>query len=311
MVFARGIALSAMLAGALLQAIPAAASKENDSAIAADPGAIALYAPAIGAAPTAGSTEIWTRSAGQGRSVRNVTVPTLTPVLPAPGKANGAAVIVLPGGGFMSLALDHEGYRVAYALADRGITAFVLKYRLNPTPADAREAQVYIGKQMAAAFGTSAGPGSLYNPDSQRDAEAALAMVRRRSAEWDIDPARTGMIGFSAGARATLRVVLDSAPAGRPAFFGYIYGDMASKAVPAGAPPMFAAIAFDDMLYRKANLALAQDWFTAKRPVELHVYQKGGHGFGLGASGTTNSLMLDQFVAWLAMQRFLTPTDKK
>ena len=77
--------------------------------------------------------------AGRDLAVRNVTRPTITPVLPDPAKATGAAVVVAPGGAFMLLAMDHEGWAVAHALADRGIAAFVLKYRLNPTPADEAE----------------------------------------------------------------------------------------------------------------------------------------------------------------------------
>lgn len=299
--------LSALLAAGPVAGEPQPAAKGTPRATfeaRAEPDAIPLYGKDTPGTPT---SENWLCLPNGDCMVRNVTRPTLTPVLPAPGKANGAAVVVLPGGGFMSLALDHEGYRAAQALADRGITAFVLKYRLMPTPADMREAQIVMGQRMKDAFASPAGPQSLFHPDAQADAQTALRLVRDRAEIWGIDPDRVGMLGFSAGARATLKVVTDSLPADRPRFFGYIYGDMASRPVPPDAPPMFAAIAFDDNLYREGNLALAQDWHRAKRKVELHVYQSGGHGFGLGRSGTTNALLADEFAAWLAMQGFLTP----
>ncbi len=211
----------------------------------------------------------------------------------------------------MSLSLDGEGFRVARALAERGITAFVLKYRLKPTPSDEKAAQQFISHTIEDAFAGPAGPAGLFNPDAKTDALAALQMVRTRSGDWKIDPNRVGMMGFSAGARTALSVVLDSDVKNGPQFFGYIYGDMTSKPVPADAPPMFAAIAFDDNLYRQANFSLAQDWFRARRKVELHVYQTGLHGFGLGRPGTTTTGLLDQFVNWLNMQGFLKTATRK
>ena len=273
-----------------------------------EPGAIPLYGDTT---PGKAESENWLCLPNGDCTIRNVTRPTLTPVLPEAGKANGAAVVVLPGGGFMSLALDHEGYRVAGALADRGITAFVLKYRLIATPADPREAQTFISARMKEAFAGPQGPQSLFNPDAAADAAAALRYVRDHASSWSVDPDRTGLMGFSAGARTTLNLVLGAAAADTPRFFGYIYGDMASQPVPAAAPPMFAAIAFDDTLYPAGNLALAQDWHRAGRKVELHVYQSGGHGFGLGRNNTTNALLIDEFTAWLSMQGLLKPQAKK
>ncbi|HWU01220.1 MAG TPA: alpha/beta hydrolase, partial [Novosphingobium sp.] len=103
----------------------------------ADPAAIPLFGKDT---PGSLASENWSKAGGVDYTVRNVTFPTLTPVLPAPGKATGAAVVVAPGGAFMLLAMDHEGWGVARALAARGIAAFVLKYRLLPTPRDEAEA---------------------------------------------------------------------------------------------------------------------------------------------------------------------------
>jgi dienelactone hydrolase len=270
----------------------------------AEPDAIPLYGDKN---PGARATEVWGRYGGKQYGVRNVTYPTLTPVLPDPAKATGAAVVVAPGGAFMGLAIEHEGWQVARALADRGIAAFVLKYRLIPTPRDEGEAGKFmgmmIGKEIAGA-GPMAGELLAKSP-APADARAALAMVRSGAARWKIDPARTGMIGFSAGAMTARRVALDAPPAERPAFVGYIYGPQDAEAVPADAPPLFNAIALDDGLFPSQGFPIATAWLAAKRPVEVHGYQRGNHGFGLGIPGTTSTGMIDQYVAWLAMQGFL------
>ncbi len=254
--------------------------------------------------PGSPADEISSKFMGRETVVRNVTYPTLTPVLPQRGKANGTAVIVAPGGGFMMLAMQNEGWRVAQALADRGVTAFVLKYRLNPTPKDDQVWLSDISKMMS-------NPGArpaLRDPGAGQDGLAALKLVRARATEWGIDPQRVGVIGFSAGAMTALKTVLDAKPeagALAPDFFGFIYGPMAKVDVPANAPPMFAALAMDDPLFGNGDFSIASAWHTAKRPVELHVYQQGGHGFGMGRPGTTSTQMLDEFLAWMDMNGWL------
>jgi acetyl esterase/lipase len=241
--------------------------------------------------------------------VRNVTYPTMTPVLPRPGTANGSAVIVAPGGGFMFLSMDNEGWRIAQVLADRGVTAFVLKYRLTPTPRDEAAYRKGVMEMIMAAAKSDKDP-ELPDTGATQDALAALKLVRSRAAEWNIDPRRVGMIGFSAGAITTLKAVTDADKDNDPAtlppdFFGNIYGPMDAIEGPAGAPPMFAALSADDGIFGKENFDIVNSWRKAKRPVELHVYQSGGHGFGLGKPGTTNAMMMPEFLAWLEMQGFL------
>src|SRR6185295_14036240 len=194
-------AAATAVAAAFVLAAPARA--QNDAmtpiAIPAQPGAVVL---GTGPLPGATAPETWHRQYGSAFA-RNVTVATLTPFLPDPARATGAAVIVAPGGGFRTLSMENEGWDVARALAARGVAAFVLKYRLNPTPQDMGEFE----RSMRTMFsGTPRPPRgtpalALAGLAPQiADARAAFALIRARAGEWRIDPGRIGMIGFSAGA---------------------------------------------------------------------------------------------------------------
>lgn len=298
------IATLAMLAAlafplqALAQDGPPAA---KEASAPAEPNAIPLYGSDT---PGDASTENWGLMPSGKYMVRNVTRPTLTPVLPEPGTANGTAVIVVPGGAFMALAMSHEGWDVAQALADRGITSFVLKYRLLPTPASEDEAREITNRLIAEVIGTD-GPPNIGNPQTTEDGLAALALVRSRAAEWGIDPNRVGMIGFSAGAMTTLNTALAAEAGEGPDFIGYVYGPQdAPEQSLASAPPLFDAIALDDPLFATRGFPIVEAWRSAGRPVELHAYMSGSHGFGLGWPGTTTTGVLDQFVAWMNVQGF-------
>src|ERR687884_909579 len=169
----------------------------------AQPSAIEL---GTGPLPGATAKESWHSQYGS-LFARNVTVATLTPYLPDPSNASGAAVVVAPGGGFRTLSMENEGWDVARALAERGVAAFVLKYRLIQTPADLPGFE----QSMREMFSATARPP---RPDPEKamaglapqiaDARAAFALIRKRSAEWHIDPHRIGMVGFSAGAMLTM-----------------------------------------------------------------------------------------------------------
>lgn len=236
--------------------------------------------------------------------VRNVVRPTITPYLPDPARATGAAVVVAPGGAFLSLSMTGEGSDVARWLADHGVAAFVLKYRLNATPRDDKAFLGVMGQRFAAAA-EAREAAEISEPRATQDALKALEMIRARAASWHVDAARVGMIGFSAGAMTTLKAALEGKAGQRPAFIGYIYGPMAAIAVPADAPPMFNAIAMDDGLFAKQGFGIVEAWRRAKRPVELHAYERGDHGFGAGRPGTTTALLLPQFLAWMAMRGLL------
>ncbi|HNR09534.1 MAG TPA: alpha/beta hydrolase fold domain-containing protein, partial [Saprospiraceae bacterium] len=135
------------------------------------------------------------------------------------------------------------------------------------------------------------------------DAEAAYAMILSRAAEWGVDPSRLGMIGFSAGAGLTMHCTLQSKTM-KLAFIGPIYGGMGPVEVPKDAPPMFNVIATDDFLFR-GQFGVIDSWFKAGRPVEFHLYQTGGHGFGLGNPNRTSNRWFEAFTHWLDVNGFL------
>ena len=266
------------------------------------PGEIALGTPVDPGMPP----EQWIWQNGD-LGVRNVSIATLTPVLPPANASTGAAVIVAPGGGFLGLAIDTEGYRVAHWLADHGIAAFVLKYRVLPTPGDF---ETFRREMIAVRTGT--GTASFRPPAGTpaaalQDGLAAIRLVRANAAKWKVDPARIGMMGFSAGALTTLSVALANDPGAKPAFIAPIYGRQAAVAVPPGAPPLYDVLAADDPLFGGDRLDLVESWKRAGAPVELHLYQSGGHGFGMGAAGTTTSDWIEGFRRWLDAGGFLKP----
>ena len=212
------------------------------------------------------------------RAVRGIDVPTITVYLPAPPKATHVAILVVPGGGYEHVTIDKEGHRVARWLANHGIAAAVLKYRLPHTP-DA-------GYTVDDAFA---------------DAMQALTDIREHAAEWHIDPAKLGMMGFSAGGNLTLLAGTKAPAAERPAFIVPMY-----PAVPDGyesstqVPPVFLAQATDDPLLNSGKALRFYTWArTQKVPIELHLFLNGGHGFGLGRPGTPTTEWPDLFLSWL------------
>jgi acetyl esterase/lipase len=203
---------------------------------------------------------------------KNINNPSLTVFLPPKEKANGAAVVICPGGGFRELVFGAEGVEPAKHFNQLGIAAFVLKYRLF------RETNsVY----------------TIENP--HEDGLRAMRLVRSRAGEWGLDTHRIGMIGFSAGGEVVSLTSfgqtdgLADAPdaidraSGRPDFIAEIYpgGAGIPSTLPANAPPAFLLVANDDN-HTDTVLKLFELYRAAKIPVEVHVFTKGGHGFNLG-----------------------------
>jgi len=313
----------ARLAGLIAPLALAASALAQDGTIypleaPAEPNAIALNTGGVADQP---AKESWFRQWGE-PMVRNVSTATLTPYLPDPAKANGTAVIVAPGGGFRWLSINNEGWKIAKALNERGIAAFVLKYRLQPTPPTLEGLKESMNRVLpppppppaaGAGAGAPAGAPPAGAPPMPRwdlsnqlqDAEAAYALILSRAKEWNVDPHRIGMVGFSAGAGLTMHCTLNSKTM-KFAFIAPIYGGMGPVEVPKDAPPLFVAIASDDFLFR-GQFGLIKSWFEAGRPVEFHLYQNGGHGFGMGYPDRTTYWWFEVFSHWLDINGFLKP----
>ncbi len=296
-----GLCLALFLAGASHAQMPVPEPADAPP----QPGAIPLRPQD----PDSGVRERWVKFLGRDYGVRNVTRPTLTPFLPSPGHDAHVGVIVAPGGAFMLLAWDHEGTRVAQALAQRGITAFVLKYRLNRTPDDEAGFQQFAKARMdeVERLVPLHQMPDISEPRATEDALTAVKYVRDHAAQFGVDARRVGIMGFSAGAMTALNAALSPDAAARPNFIAPIYPPMVTVKVPSDAPPMFVAMALDDELFGQQGLGLVEAWHRAGRPVELHAYERGGHGFGLGKPGTSTTLLLDELFAWLRTRGIVAP----
>jgi len=252
--------------------------------------------------------------------VRNVTRPTLTAYVPDATTATGATVIICPGGGFRFLSWQSEGTEVAEWLQKRGVTAFVLKYRLKETPA----ADDQLGKELATFFGSVS---SFKDRDMSSDAAKVLAedvrtagaagvadgqqavrYVRQHAKEWNIKPDRIGIMGFSAGAIVTMGALNADDGACRPDFAAPIYGPIFGEIkVRRDASPLFILCAADDQLAEASCARLYSAWRDAGRPAELHLFEKGGHGFGMTKRNLPIDGWIDRFGEWLGQRGLIRP----
>ena len=196
--------------------------------------------------------------------IYNIHNPSITPFLPAPDKATGAAVIIAPGGGHWQLTIDREGYDLGRWLAERGIAAFVLKYRL---------ARAVNSKYTI-------------QGDALDDAKQAMRLVRGRAKEWGVNPARVGFLGFSAGGELAALMETRFDGETRPDFTMLIYpgwGPATVITVPKDAPPAFLVCADNDPLHVVLTAQLYLDLEKQGVSSEMHIYADGKHGFGLRA----------------------------
>jgi acetyl esterase/lipase len=243
--------------------------------------------------------------------LRNVSDPTLTVFSPR-GPGNGVGVIVVPGGGWTINAWTHEGLDVARWLSSLGYTAFVLKYRVQGSDPDQQAFEVRMAAiDTGLAAGLSAGMkpreiGELISTDTYLEARAACAddgrraieLVREQAGRFGVRSERVGMVGFSAGAFLAVDIALDPR-AEQVAFIGAIYGGETSGApIPGDAPPLFTAVAQNDILVKIVE-GLHADWSTADLPSEHHVFARGAHGFGMVRQGLPSDRWTDLFQAWL------------
>jgi acetyl esterase/lipase len=245
-------------------------------------------------------TPIW-----QTEVITNVSKPTLTAYLPDPAKANGTALVIAPGGGFMALSINSEGNWIADWCVEHGIAAFVLKYRLAPT-----------GEDAVAEFSQSVGDRDVFMkkvgaaiPLAIADGKAAIEYVRKNAAEYGVSPDRIGIIGFSAGGAVVGGAVYDHTPANRPDFAVPVYSALQpddKTPVPADAMPLFVVCSADDVFgFQNQSAEIFKKWNAAGKPVELHLYEKGGHGYGARKQGLPSDQWLDAFGEWLGSHGWL------
>jgi acetyl esterase/lipase len=226
-----------------------------------------------------------------GTVVFNVVTPTVTAYLPERSRATGTGVIIAPGGAFVALAIDLEGHSVARWLQEKGIAAFVLKYRII----EKREEGIPKGLSMdeAGKYGIA-------------DGIQAIKVVRQHAAEWGVSPDRIGLIGFSAGAMVTSGALLQSDAAARPNFAAMIYGAPfgVMPAIPPKLPPIFLAWAQDDAVALDPIVRFYRALTLAGHKPETHIFTAGGHGFGLKKQGTSSDHWIDAYYYWLEVQGF-------
>lgn len=247
------------------------------------------------------------------RVIANVREPTLTVFLPDAANANGAAVVILPGGALRVLGFDNEGVKVAQGLNARGIAAFVLKYRTlqgdpdAPRPAAAPAGMAGPGREELVIRNANANPA----PDDAAldgvlrfaiaDAQQALTLVRSRAAEWNIDTARVGLMGFSAGGGVAIGTAMAPAGEAYPDFIATLYGpSLMDVELPGHAPPLFIAVGNAHFNVTNGCLALFAAWKAAGKPAELHVYDQVSGGFGMTARGLPVDGWIERFHEWMS-----------
>ncbi len=244
-------------------------------------------------------------NAWQTKVVYNVSKPSLTVFAPEKEKANGTALIIAPGGAFHALSINSEGFGVANWLVAKGVTCFVLKYRLAHSLTADPVGEV-MGKWGKKEFDEE---NNAVMPFAIADGRAAIAWVRKHAAEFGISPDRVGIMGFSAGGTVASASLFDYTKENRPDFAAPIYPFFPSTmigSVASDVPPLFIATASDDGL----NLAphsvdLYSKWLSAKHDAELHMYARGNHGFGMRVQNLPTDKWIERFGEWLDVQGLL------
>jgi acetyl esterase/lipase/lysophospholipase L1-like esterase len=237
--------------------------------------------------------------------VYNVSHPTITVFPPDSSVPNtNTAVIVAPGGGFHVLSINREGNDVATWLNKKGITCFVLRYRLvhSLTNDPVKELMSQMGKQDFAKQTATEIKMAI------SDGRTAIAYVRKHASEYNIDPNKIGIIGFSAGGTVTAGSAFNYTADNKPDFVAPVYAffpDSMQTTVAGDAPPMFLTAASNDNLgLAPHSVSLYNKWLASNHPVELHMFAKGGHGFGMRVQNIPTDNWIDGFGDWLQVMGF-------
>jgi dienelactone hydrolase len=251
--------------------------------------------------------------------------------LPDSAEANGAAIIVAPGGALQALSLDGEGTKAAEWLNSKGIAAFVLKYRLRQQQPGSTKAG---GPPQGGRAGGAADTGQSITAPRQEitmvkgnanpargdavldevlrmgvaDAQQALRLVRKNAIEWHVDPKRVGMMGFSAGGGVMIGAALADQAGAAPDFLISLYGpSLQDVNVPADAPPLFIAVGTNHFNVASGCMALFAEWKKAGKPAEIHIYDQVNAGFGISQRGLPVDTWPDRLLDWMQLHKLLQP----
>ncbi len=260
-------------------------------------------------------TEKWTQKEAQQFSelfktevVYNVVQPSMLYFEAEKTKANGTIIVIAPGGGFQSLSINREGIDLAKKLAENGIASVVLKYRLIETKSNDPAKEMMENIKDRKAFDARTAPIKVMAGD---DIRTAISYLRIHAKELNINPEKLGVIGFSAGASVILESVLHSKDASTlPNFAASIYGgpsqEILETEIPKAPLPLFICAASDDQLkLAPKSVLLYSKWLEAGQPAELHIYEKGGHGFGMGKQNNPVDNWSNVYLDWLRFHKFL------
>jgi acetyl esterase/lipase len=243
--------------------------------------------------------------------IYNVAEPTLSVYLPDTAVANGTAVIIAPGGAFHTLSIESEGTDVAKWLNAKGVTCFVLKYRLVYMDTD--DPIGTLMKKMGDFKKLDEENDSVVNM-AIADGLKAIEFVRTHAVEYKVNRDRIGIMGFSAGGTVTMGTVFNYTAVNRPNFAAPVYAYMnalKNQTIPTDAPPLFICAASDDQLGLATHSSnLYNAWIAAKKEAELHMYLKGGHGFGMRKQGLPTDTWIERFGDWLKLKGLLDNEKK-
>ena len=240
--------------------------------------------------------------------ITNVSKPSLTIFKADPKLNTGTSVIIAPGGGLYALSIESEGVQVAKWLSKKGITAFVLKYRLVPTGEDAVAEYSKLSQKDPTKVHEKVAEVIAY---SIADGLEAIKFVRNNAKKLDIDPNKIGFMGFSAGGAVTMGVAYSFSKENRPDFLVPVYAwtiVMPVQIPKNDSPPMIVICASDDPLgLAPGSIELYNSWYKAKLNVALHMYSKGGHGFGMKNQGFPSDSWIDRFYDWSVIEGLTNP----
>lgn len=229
--------------------------------------------------------------------ITNVSFPRLVYYKPNAETANGSAVIICPGGAFHGLNFEKEGLPVAKWLAENGVAAFILKYRLIPTNGDA----LMEFKEKNAA-GIRLKERDSFRPLALSDGVSAIDYLRNNSSSLGIDKNKIGIIGFSAGGSVAMGTVFQESITAKPNFIAPIYSNLSlfsDMDVPDDSPPLFVCAASNDTSNAPHSIDIYNRWLEKGISAEIHIYSTGGHGFGFRKDGSHINSWIERLGDWL------------